>query len=171
MDEDTTIRVAALYAALDSIDYYSLLGVPKLYDLDELRDSYYRFARDLHPDNFREAHPELKKQVYAVFKRAAEAYRVLGDPTLRVTYDEGLSRGETRLRAEETQRRSTGPAEPTFQSLGAKQLWRQALEAESAGDLKRAKLSLTLVLAQEPGHAEVQAKMEEIGRRLKDTKK
>jgi curved DNA-binding protein CbpA len=166
MDEDTVIRVVTLYAALDSIDYYTLLGVPRLYDRDELRDAYYRFAAQLHPDNFRDQEPELRRQVYAIFKRAAEAYRVLGDPRLKLTYDEGLAQGIVRLRLDETA--PAAPTEPTFKSLSAKQLWRQAIQAEEAGDLKKAKLQLTLVLGHERDNPLVLEKMQSIEKRMRE---
>ena len=99
MDEDTVIRVVSVHAALEALDYYTLLGVSRRTGREELRDAYYRFAETMHPDNYREAADELRQQVHAIFKRAAEAYRVLGDPRLRQAYDEGLQRGEVRLRA------------------------------------------------------------------------
>lgn len=169
MDEDTVIRVVTLFAALDSIDYYTLLGVPRLYDRDELRESYYRFAAAMHPDNFREQDPELRRQVYAIFKRAAEAYRVLGDPRLRQFYDQQLATGTVRLKLEDASpARPSAPPEPSFKSLSAKQLWRQACEAEGAGDLKRAKLQLTLVLSHERDNPVVQEKLASIEQRLKE---
>lgn len=169
MDEDTVIRVVSLFAALDSIDYYTLLGVPRLYDRDELRESYYRFAAQMHPDNFREQDPELRRQVFAVFKRAAEAYRVLGDPRLKQFYDQQLATGVVRLKVEETaSSRPSSPPEPAFKSLSAKQLWRQACEAEEAGDLKRAKLQLSLVLGHERDNAFVQEKLDAIDKKLKE---
>jgi len=169
MDEDTVIRVVSIFAALDSIDYYTLLGVPRLYDRDELRESYYRFAAEMHPDNFREQEPELRRQVYAIFKRAAEAYRVLGDPRLKQFYDQQLAAGVVRLKIEEAgATRPSTPPEPSFKSLSAKQLWRQAVEAEEAGDLKRAKLQLTLVLGHERDNAVVQEKLQAIDKKLKE---
>ncbi len=169
MDEDTVIRVVSIFAALDSIDYYTLLGVPRLYDRDELRESYYRFAAEMHPDNFREQEPELRRQVYAIFKRAAEAYRVLGDPRLKQFYDQQLATGVVRLKLEEAgSTRPSSPPEPAFKSLSAKQLWRQACEAEEAGDLKRAKLQLTLVLGHERDNPVVQEKLQAIDKKLKD---
>lgn len=168
MDEDTVIRVVTLFAALDSIDYYTLLGVPRLYDRDELRDAYYRFAAQMHPDNFREHDPDLRRQVYAIFKRAAEAYRVLGDPQMKLTYDQGLTQGVVRLKVDETApMRTAAASEPSFKSLSAKQLWRQALDAEEAGDLKKAKLQLTLVLGHERDNPAVQEKLESIDQRLR----
>ena len=168
MDEDTVIRVVTLFAALDSIDYYTLLGVPRLYDRDELRESYYRFAAQMHPDNFRDQDPELRRQVYAIFKRAAEAYRVLGDPHMKQHYDQNLTQGQMRLRIDEAApSRPSSPPEPSFKSLSAKQLWRQAIEAEEAGDLKRAKLQLTLVLGHERDNPMVQERLQAVEERLR----
>jgi DnaJ-class molecular chaperone len=170
MDDDLMIRIAALHAALGVIDYYSLLSVGRTFAEADLREAYYRFAAELHPDNFRDSAPDVRSKVYEIFKRAAEGYRVLGHPQLRSAYDEGLSRGEIRLRTEE-QPRSAEPAEPVFQSLAAKQFWRQGIEAESTGDLKRAKLSFTMVLGLEQGNEQVKARLEEVDRRMKESRK
>jgi DnaJ-class molecular chaperone len=43
--------------------------------------------------------------VYSVYKRMTEAYQVLSDPELRVTYDRALRRGEVRLASEYRSRR------------------------------------------------------------------
>lgn len=171
MDEDTVIRVVTLFAALDSIDYYTLLNVPKLYDRDELREHYYRFAAEMHPDNFRDQDPELRRQVYAIFKRAAEAYRVLGEPRLKQYYDQQLATGVVRLSIEESSQRQSSPPEPVFKSLSSTQFWRQALEAEAAGDLKRAKLSLTMVLGHERDNAVVVEKLQAIEQKIKAGKR
>jgi DnaJ-class molecular chaperone len=168
MDDSTVYRVVTLYAALDATDYYALLGVPRLYDRDELRDSYYRFAATMHPDNFRGEDLELREQVYAIFKRAAEAYRVLGEPRLRQHYDQQLAAGVKRLKTEDTSPMRLAPQEPSFKSLSAKQMWRQAVEAEQAGDLKRAKLQLTLVLGHERDNAVVLEKLQAIEQKIKD---
>jgi len=157
------------HAALEAIDYYTLLGVARRHDREELRDAYYRFADSMHPDNFREAAAELRDQVHCVFKRAAEAYRVLGDPVLREQYDEGLEQGAVRLRAIDAGvgARASRLPEPSFRSLIARQLWRQAKEAEDRGDLKGAKLQLVLVLGHEPDNADVEWKLQEVSGRIR----
>jgi DnaJ-class molecular chaperone len=63
-------------------DYYETLGVERGASDAEVKRSFRRLARELHPDV--NAHdPEAEEK----FKAAAEAYEVLSDPEQRQTYD------------------------------------------------------------------------------------
>ena len=73
-------------------DYYEVLGVDRGASGAEIKTSFRKLARELHPDV--NAHdPEAEEK----FKLAAEAYEVLSDPERRRTYDmlghEGLRSG------------------------------------------------------------------------------
>ncbi len=64
-------------------DYYATLGVPKDASGDDIKKSYRKLARKLHPDaNGADAAAETK------FKEVSEAYAVLSDDTKRKEYDE-----------------------------------------------------------------------------------
>jgi molecular chaperone DnaJ len=73
-------------------DYYEVLGVERGADDGEIKKSFRRLARELHPDVNRHD-PQAEEK----FKEAAEAYEVLSDPERRRTYDtyghEGLRSG------------------------------------------------------------------------------
>jgi molecular chaperone DnaJ len=62
-------------------DFYSLLGLSRDADEDEIKRSYRRLAMEYHPD--RNPSPEAE----ARFKEIAEAYQVLIDPEKRSLYD------------------------------------------------------------------------------------
>jgi molecular chaperone DnaJ len=73
-------------------DYYEVLGLDRTASDAEIKKSFRRLARELHPDVNRHD-PEAEEK----FKEAAEAYEVLSDPERRSTYDtfghEGLRSG------------------------------------------------------------------------------
>jgi molecular chaperone DnaJ len=73
-------------------DPYEVLGIAREATEQEVKKSFRRLARELHPDvNAHDPQAEEK------FKEAAEAYEILSDPERRATYDryghEGLRSG------------------------------------------------------------------------------
>jgi len=72
-------------------DYYTILGVSRGANDDELKKAYRKLALKYHPDKNKAKGAEDK------FKEIGEAYDVLSDPKKRQIYDqfgeEGLKRG------------------------------------------------------------------------------
>lgn len=64
-------------------DYYELLGVPKSATEDEIKKAYRKLAMKHHPDRTKGDKVSEEK-----FKKAAEAYEVLGDEKKRRAYDQ-----------------------------------------------------------------------------------
>ena len=76
-------------------DYYEILGVERGASEAEVKSSFRRLARELHPDvNAHDPQAEEK------FKAAAEAYEVLSDPEQR-HYGHGLQDAEQVIDAQE----------------------------------------------------------------------
>jgi DnaJ family protein B protein 4 len=65
-------------------DYYSILGVNKSADEDQIKKAYRKMAVKWHPDK----NPDNKKQAEERFKEVAEAYEVLSDKQKRTIYDQ-----------------------------------------------------------------------------------
>jgi molecular chaperone DnaJ len=84
-------------------DYYELLGVDRAAGEAEIKKSFRRLARELHPD-VNTADPEAEHR----FKEVAEAYEVLSDSDKRATYDRY---GHDGLRA--------GGYAPSFDTFGS----------------------------------------------------
>jgi molecular chaperone DnaJ len=63
-------------------DYYDVLGVPRDASDGDIKKSFRRLARELHPD-VNSSDPQAEEK----FKEAAEAYEVLSDSERRATYD------------------------------------------------------------------------------------
>jgi molecular chaperone DnaJ len=64
-------------------DYYAILGVDRNAKDSDIKKSYRRLARKLHPDVNPGDHSAEEK-----FKRVQEAYQVLSDPKKRALYDQ-----------------------------------------------------------------------------------
>jgi DnaJ-class molecular chaperone len=66
-------------------DPYTVLGVPRTATDEEIRRTYRKLAKELHPD----LNPANREAAEERFKRVSAAYDVVGDPEKRKRYDRG----------------------------------------------------------------------------------
>lgn len=153
---------------LDALDYYTLLGVDESASSDTIRAAFHTFALRYHPDRFAVASAEKRERAAQIYRRGAEAYRVLMETESRRRYDRGLARGRLRLEPEEEResRRITSNTRLSVSSPRARPFAVKALAAYKEGDYKTAKLNLTMALAHEPENPLLRARLEDVERKL-----
>ena len=71
-------------------DLYSVLGIAKDADDEEIKKAYKRAALKFHPDKQAGKSDEEQEKATAMFKCVGEAYEVLSDPNKKRMYDEGV---------------------------------------------------------------------------------
>ncbi|MBL9109850.1 MAG: DnaJ domain-containing protein [Myxococcales bacterium] len=176
----TTMDAQALsgwLAVLDKLSYYDLLGVPKSATHDDLRRAFHAFAETFHPDAHRARPPNEQGAVETIFKRGAEAFRVLSEPGLRAQYDQALTlvtdqgsaRAAVATRTVTTNSIAPAPARllDTVRSPGARPFVLRAEELAKKGDFKQAKLQLTMALHMERGNVRLEAFAKELDENAK----
>ncbi|XP_046386978.1 dnaJ homolog shv [Ischnura elegans] len=70
------------FTVLAGRDYYSILGVPKNANTNQIKKAYRRLAKELHPDKNKDDPTAEQK-----FHDLGAAYEALSDPEKRATYD------------------------------------------------------------------------------------
>ena len=81
-------RILDLYARLDDVSYYELLGVPEGADKKQVKGAYYKLAPEFHPDSyFRKNLGSFKSKIEAIFTRLTLAHDVLTVKQRRAEYD------------------------------------------------------------------------------------
>ncbi len=158
---------------LDELDYYTLLVVADGASADEVRRAFHVFALKFHPDRHAAASPEKRERAAVIYRRGAEGYRVLLDPTQRRHYDAQLAAGKVRFDAEHAakQQRSVSTTTGTL-TVGplARPFATKADQALRAGDLKTARLNLQIALRHEPENVLLTAKLASVELQLKAPK-
>jgi len=89
-DQEKRVKhILDLYAKVESMDYYDVLGVSKDSSAKEIKRAYFNAARKYHPDLFsRDLPREVKEKIDDVFDKVTKCYHTLIDPDKRKKYDE-----------------------------------------------------------------------------------
>jgi curved DNA-binding protein CbpA len=156
---------------LEKLDYYTLLQVAEDASSDEVRQAFHRFAAKYHPDRFAGAGAEQAKvdRANQIYRRGAEAYRVLTDYARRKLYDGGLAQGRLRFDP-----RGELPAEPVslhkwpikVKNPIARPFATKAEQLYRAGDWGNAKTNLKLALSKDKGNAQLEALLADVEQKL-----
>jgi curved DNA-binding protein CbpA len=180
MDSAFAAEVEALAAALDQLDYFGVLKLPRTAGLAEVKAAYYRESRAYHPDRYA-AHPDpvLRERVGRIYRRINEAYTVLRDDRKRVKYVQDVtgperaqklrfteaSDAESKAAAkkEHEEQIGTHPKGRSFYQLGAADL--------DAGRWSSAERNLKMALTYEPGNARSKEKLTEAQKKLNEESK
>jgi curved DNA-binding protein CbpA len=81
-------QIATIFAQLDVLDHYALLGVARTADKKAIKRSYFELTGKFHPDRFfRKEIGPFKSHMEAIFRRMTEAHDALTDGTRRADYD------------------------------------------------------------------------------------
>jgi curved DNA-binding protein CbpA len=161
-DEDLE-RLRAWSEVLEDSSYYELLGVLELADAAAIQAAFHEFALAFHPDVHRSAEADVAAMADRVFRRGAEAYRVLSNPTLRAEYDLALARGQLRLVEGAARGRTPGALrslEDLCRTPAARLSARKADQQIGEGNLREARRLLREAIAQDGDNPELEGRLE-----------
>jgi curved DNA-binding protein CbpA len=156
---------------LEALDYYALLQVAPAASPDEIRRAFHRFAAKYHPDKFLAGGADASKVERAnqIYRRGAEAYKVLTDGPRRKQYDRQLGQGKLRFDA---------LAEPTAEPAKlnswpikvknpmARPFATKAEQAFKASDWGNAKVNLRMALSKDAGNSQIALLLAEVEQRM-----
>jgi DnaJ-domain-containing protein 1 len=147
-------RISELYARLNRIDHYRLLGVAATADTKAIKRSYYALAKLFHPDRFfRKDVGALRPKIDAVFAAMTNALDTLTDVERRAAYDAYLREV---LRTRMT-RRSAEALEVRKDWAAAAEVWSRVVEALPTDALVHHRHAYALLRAKMVGPAAIGA--------------
>jgi len=80
-------RVRELYSTYHELGYYDVLGVDESASYEEIKQAYYRMAKEFHPDRHFDLNEDIKVMLTEIFSYITNAYLTLRDPVRRREYD------------------------------------------------------------------------------------
>jgi len=174
-------ELAGWIAVLDTLNHYELLGVPMTATPDHIRAAFSAFAESFHPDGHRGRTHDEQHAVLRIYKRGTEAYRVLSDPRLRAEYDAPMRREihhpPAVLAALKSLPRASQPPSAGGRLIdrvkvsAAKPFVMKAMQLRDEGQLKKAKLELSMAMNMDRDNPELAMMMTEIETALKNAPK
>ncbi len=86
--DEKLAEVIEISEQLPTMDYYQILNVPDNSSSYQIKSSYFRLAREYHPDCFANDLPsDIKEKIKDVFAHVTKAYDTLADDKKKQAYD------------------------------------------------------------------------------------
>jgi tetratricopeptide (TPR) repeat protein len=85
--EEFIQKVDELYSKLGNIGYYEILGLKEDASLSEIKKTYYKMAKDFHPDKHFYLDTDMKGKLSLIFSYITSAYSTISNPQMRQDYD------------------------------------------------------------------------------------
>ena len=157
---------------LDLLDYYTLLQVEQNATADQIQEAWHSFALKFHPDRHVGGADVKLIRAAKIFRRGAEAYRVLLDSETRRRYNHQLAAGKLRYDPDvEDIRRSKRPGGGSgvlkLRTVKARPFYMKAQQAIKKKDWQTAKLNLQIAKSHEPGNDLIEARLAMVESELK----
>jgi tetratricopeptide (TPR) repeat protein len=90
---ETQTMIREFAQTLPRKNYYEVLDVPSDADDGAIRDAFFEYSKQFHPDRyFRKRLGPYEGLLTEIYKRIVLAHEVLRDPNLRKEYDKGINR-------------------------------------------------------------------------------
>lgn len=143
-------RLSALAGRVEHAEHhFAVLGLPWDADTEDFKRAYRELARDLHPDRYAQAAPEVQQQAALLFDKARAAWEVISDPEARRKYTDQVIHGK---KSEEQQ-----AMEQLEAYWSAEADFKRGLAAFNQGQLAIAHEAFTSAIATAPEELEFRA--------------
>jgi curved DNA-binding protein CbpA len=156
---------------LEQLDYYALLSIEESANMDDVRRAFHQFAAKYHPDKFiaSAADGHTVERAAQIYRRGAEAYKVLTDARRRKLYDAQLALGSMRFDA-----LAEPPPDPAsytqwpikVKSPLARPFATKAEQAYKAGEWGTAKVNLRMALSKDGANEHIQRLLADVEQKL-----
>lgn len=137
--------VAIQAARIDEMSYYELLDLPTTASAEEIRESFYRLSKFLHPDRHAtQRDPQKRRALTILYAGMREAFATLSVRERKAAYDIGLARGKLRLETD------AGLRKPTIANARARRFFELGQERLRSGAREAARQQFKFALQLDP---------------------